>query len=339
MWTRRALTLPAHSDSQGRPCVVHLVRRANGLRSLREFVAAFRRYEAGTEYELVLAMKGFRSRSEAEPYLAEAADLRPEILSFPDVGFDVGVFLATAARLRRTRYCFLNSHVRPACDGWLAMLDSALQRPDVGLVGPFGSWASFHSWLTYSMGLPSAYRGVLPPPSLVRALLREMELEQREGERRSALASLRTRLRLLLQVPEELLDFEPFPAHHMRTSAFMIAHAVLAEMPLFVVRSKMDAYALESGSHGFTRQAERMGLRALVVDRAGVTHEHPAWDRSQTFCQGGQERLLMVDNRTLLYERGDPARRRLLAALAWGTPVDPPVTPVGVSVPVDPCRP
>jgi len=319
--TRKPLVLPARDDEEDfgeRPCVVHLVRAANGPQSPRELARALRHHDAGIEYELVLAMKGFSSRTQAEPYIDELTKLSPTILFFPDIGFDVGVFLGAAKRLHRSRYFFMNSHVRPTCDGWLAKLDRALQRPGVGVVGPYGSWASSHSWLTYSMGLPSAYDGVLPPRRVARVLLLGVELEQRGVERRSAASSVLARLQQLSRIPEELIDFEPFPDHHLRTSAFMISHSVLREMRLFEVRTKMDAYALESGSRSFTRQAERMGLRALVVDRTGAVHERDSWDRSRTFCQAEQEGLLVADNRTISYERGDPARRRLLSALAWG---------------------
>lgn len=320
-FTRKSLVLPARDDEADldeRPCVVHVVRAANGPQSPREFARALWRHDAGIDYELVLAMKGFSSRTQAEPFIDELAKLSPTILFFPDIGFDVGVFLRAAERLRRARYCFMNSHVRPTCGGWLAKLDGALRRPGVGVVGPFRSWTSSHSWLTYSMGLPSAYDDVLPARREARALLLGIELEQRGVERRSAASAVLARLQQLSRIPEELVDFERFPDHHLRTSAFMISHPVLREMRLFEVRSKMDAYALESGSNSFTRQAERMGLRALVVDCTGAVHERDAWDRSRTLWQAEQERLLAADNRTISYERGEPARRRLLSALAWG---------------------
>jgi hypothetical protein len=325
-WDRRPLTLPATEKREGvagRPCLVHLVRAVNGLDALRGFVAAVRRHPAGIEHELVLAMKGFASVTEAEPYLAEVADLNPKPLFFADQGLDLGVYFAAAARLRRERYCFVNSHTRPAVDDWLAKLNGALDLPSAGMVGATGSWASFHSWVTYSMGLPSAYRDVLPPIAVARKQLLEIDFEQLGIEERSRIDSLRTRLRLLSQLPEELLAFEPFPTPHLRNTAFMVSHDVLARMRLFVVRNKMDTYVLESGSLNVTRQVERMGLRTLVVDSAGAVYEPGDWYRSGTLWQGDQERLLAVDNRTRSYECGGPMRRRVLSGLAWGERMDP----------------
>jgi hypothetical protein len=323
-WWHRPVTLPAApGGGAGPPCLVHLVRAANGLGSLRGFAEALRRHTPGIEYELVLAMKGFASRAQARPYLEEVADLAPETLFFADRRFDLGVYFATAARLRRERYCFVNSNVRPQVDGWLAKLDAALDRPGVGQVGATGSWASQHSWVTYSMGLPSAYRGLMPPPATARRQLLALDLERAGVERRSALGALRARLRTLLRLPEELLGFEPFPTRHLRPNAFMIAHAALRELRLFVVLNKMDTYTLESGRESITRQLRRIGLTSLVVDRAGAVYEPEQWHRSRTLWQGDQEGLLVADNQTRFYADAELARRRLLSTFAWGSRADP----------------
>ncbi len=324
-WSRRPLALPAASCERAGspPCVIHLVRAANGIGSLREFAAAMRAHPPGVEHELVLAMKGFGSMAEAAPYIAEVADLDPRIEFFPDVGLDLGLLFAAVARLRRGRYCFVNSHTRPAVAGWLGKLDAALALPGVGMAGATGSWLSSHSWLTYSMGLPSFYRGVLPPIGETRRLLLEIDLEQLRIERRSKLDALRTRLQLLSQLPEELLAFAPFPTPHLRNTMLMVGHETLRSLRLFAVRSKFDTYVLESGSLNMVGQLARMGRHALVVDSAGAVYEPSEWYRSGTYWQGGQERLLAIDNRTLSYERGDAARRRVLSALAWGLHADP----------------
>jgi hypothetical protein len=299
-------------------CLVHLVWAPLGLNPLREFAQALRAHEPGVDHTLVLAMKGFASTSQARPYLEEVADLEPKVLFFADSGLDLGVYFAAAARLRSERYCFVNSYSRPLVAGWLAKLDAALARPGAGLVGATGSWASSRSWMAHSAGLPNAYRGALPAPPIARAQLLAAELEHADAERRSRGEALRARWAALRQLP----GLEPFPAHHLRTNAFMISHAVLGRLRLRAVRNKLDAYALEHGRASITRQVQRMGLGTLVVDRQGAVYEHLRWDRSHTFWQGAQEGLLVADNRTLAYQRGDRARRQVLSAYAWGARAD-----------------
>jgi hypothetical protein len=311
---------PQHAP---RACLVHLVRAANGPAPFDAFVEAMNRYPPGIEHDLVLAMKGFDRAADAEPYLERARHLHPEVLSFSDEGLDLGVYFAVAARLRRDRYCFLNSYSEPLSEGWLAKLDAALAQPRAGLVGATGSWASTRSWVAYSLRLPSAYRGVLPARKIARQVFNSIDMERSGVERRSTLESLLAKLRLIPQMPEQILAFEPFPAYHIRTNAFMIGHATLAELSLHAVHSKFDAYLLENGRRSITRQAQRLGLRTLVVDRAGVAYERDDWHRSRTLWQGRQEGLLVADNQTRSYDAGDASRRRVLSGFAWGRYADP----------------
>jgi hypothetical protein len=321
------LSGPRGGDSSDRPCLVHLVREVNGLKPLQEFAEAYRRHPPGIDCELVLAMKGFSSPVATRPYLREVEDLAPVIDLFPDRGFDLGLYFAAAARLRRRRYCFVNSHGRPQVAGWLAKLNAALDGRGVGIVSPMGHWASAHSWLLYSMGLPSAYRGLMPPRQTARELFLAIEAKQSGKqwmlEDRTWATRMRARLAALRDLPEGLLGFEPFPARNLRLNAFMIDHETLREMQLFVVNSKLDAYVLEGSRESYTRQVERMGLLALVVDAAGDVYTPNEWHRSRTFWQGNQEGLLVSDNQALSYALGDTAARSLLSVFAWGPCAEP----------------
>ncbi len=340
---RDALAIESVEPSQhSRPCIVHIVRAANGPAPFRAFIEAMRRCPPGVDYELVLAMKGFSSPARAEPYMEDAQDLGAELLFFPDTGFDLGVYFAAAARLRRERYCFLNSYSEPLCEGWLVNLDAALLRADVGIAGASGSWNSTRSWILNSLGLPSAYRRWLPSRRTMRVQFAQMDAERAAagpnissgsvaGEDRSLMAGLahaathmpRAALRALSQLVWQTRDFESFPAHHLRTNAFMIAHSTLAQLRLHEVHRKTDAYVLESGRASLTRQVQQMGLRAVVVDREGRLYDQDQWPHSRTFWQGEQEGLLVADNQTRSYQRGGADRRRLLSVLAWGSCADP----------------
>lgn len=321
---RRLALAPAPEGSDARPCLVHLVRQVHGLTWLREFADALRSHPPGIEHELVFAMKGFGSQAELRPYLEEVADLAPRMLYFPDAGFDLGVYFATAAQLRRERYCFVNSHSRPLVDGWLAKLDAALDLRDVGQAGAMGAWTSNASSRMYSLGLPSAYRSVMPPRAVFREVLGQIRDERVSiGPLAADHHPIRLRLRSMIESPEMLLGFPPFPAPHLHSNVFMITHAALCELRLPVVRTKMDTSLLESGRGCITRQLQRLGLSSLVVDRAGAVYHQDQWARSRTFWQGDQEGLLVADNQSLVYTHGNLACRRILAASAWGSRADP----------------
>jgi hypothetical protein len=303
---------------EGRLALVHLVRAANGPSALRDFAATLRRHAPGVEHKLVLAMKGFTSFAQAQTHLdevAELADLDYQTLIFPDTGKDLNVYFASVARLRCDRYCFVNSFSVPLVDGWLAKLDRALDQGTVGLVGATGSWGSTRSWLAYACGLPSAYRGSLPSADVVRQQLLASQPAQPDARRNL--------LRELAAAVRQLFGSEPFPGYHIRTNVFMVERPVVEEVRTRTVRDELDARMQEAGRRSITRQVHRMGLRTLVVDRAGVAYDHTEWDRSRTFWQGDQEQLLVADNRTLVYQQGGPLLRRVLSGLAWGPNADP----------------
>jgi hypothetical protein len=268
-------------------------------------------------------MKGFASEANARAYLAEAEDLAPRVMFFTDPGPDLDLYFAVAALLRRHRYCFVNSFARPLVDGWLCMLDAALAKPGVGQVGATGAWKSGHSWWLYAAGLPSAYRGLMPPVPVARELFRDIDAELKGTEQRSAGKVLRKRLGILRELPRTLLRYEPFPARFLRTSSFMITHACLSRLRLPNVHSKSDAHVIEGGRASITSQLRRLGLTSLVVDRRGVAYEPQEWHRSRTLWQGQQEDLLVADNQTHIYANGSFARRQLLSTLAWGAMAEP----------------
>jgi hypothetical protein len=324
----------ARTERSEVPCVVHLVRAANGSEAFQAFLESWRRRDPGCVFELVLALKGFASSQAAQPYLELARDLKPQALLYPDVGLDLGVYFDAAQRLRRDRYCFMNSFSEPLVDGWLAKLDAGLLRPGAGLVGASGSWASMRSWILYSLGLPSAYRDVLPGRRAARWHLQAIGLEHSARAGGAELDSAgtgaldgaelaRARLRAALQIPGQVADFDAFPAYHLRTNAFMLTHATIRRLRIPAVKTKRDAYRLESGRSSLTRQVQSLGLRTLVVDRAGDCFDHPDWAHARAFWQHDQEGLLVADNQTRAYDRGDAERRAVLSGYAWGSRTQP----------------
>jgi hypothetical protein len=322
---RKLLTLPACASGSAAgdpPCLVHLVRVGNDPGLLRDFADALRRHPPGVDFELILAFKGFASSRQTDLYVEELADLEPKAVHLSDEGFDLTAYFAVAARLRRHRYCFVKSQCRPLADGWLAKLDAALAAPGVGQAGATGAWTSRRSWIVYSLGLPGAYRHLLPPAPVGRAYA-AMHEEPEPGARISPPRTVLRRLRALPRAPRELLDFGPFPTPHLRTTAFMISHAALAELRLPRVATKLDALALESGRASITNQLQRNGMSSLVVDRAGATYGPADWHLSRTFMQGDQEGLLVAENHTDFYQHSDLDRRRYLSSCVWGASADP----------------
>jgi hypothetical protein len=332
--------------------VVHLVWGPLGVEPLRAFLRSYHAHDAGAPHELVVVFNGVprgdadRAGASAparadltggietpgrEAFLAELEDTPHRLIELERPVQDLAAYALLFERLEHSRLCFLNSYSEILSADWLAKLDHALDQPQAGLVGATGSWASVHSGVLHALFLPNQYRGVLPPKKVAREQFREIELERngrgrqtdREPPRRSLARAVLATLKTFPAMPEQLLRFESFPAHHLRTNAFMAERSILQNLRLGRIERKMDAYLLENGRNSFTRQVQRMGLRTLVVARDGSLYDQERWPLSRTFWQCDQEGLLIADNQTRSYANGGIDRRRLLSAFAWGEQADP----------------
>lgn len=122
-------------------------------------------------------------------------------------------------------------------------------------------------------------------------------------------------------LPRRLLRagrYPEFPNPHIRTNAFMLERRRLLDLRWPETTRKSQAYELESGNEGITRQIEALGLRAVVVGRDGRAYDRDDWRDSRTFRAGEQDNLLVADNQTRHYDEAQGRTRRKLARMAWG---------------------
>ena len=305
-----------------RPCVVHLVRASNGIEPFVAFLDSYDAHPAGLPHELVIALKGFRVRSDADPYLLLAGERVSEAMFVEDVGFDLTAYFVIADRLRRARYCFLNSFTEILADDWLALMDAAFNEPAVGLVGATGSYTSIGSYLRFHLGLGGAYARVFDDRPQTQVVMERIG-SLRDTATSSPRSWLGGKLAAVAQMPGQALWFGAFPNPHVRTNAFMVGGETCMQLEIRRLRTKVDAYRLESGRASITRQVERLGLRAVLVTRDGTVHDVTTWAASGAFWQRNQESLLIADNQTRVYERGDADVRLFLSRYAWGELADP----------------
>jgi hypothetical protein len=271
--------------------VIHLVWKPLGRAVFATFVESYRAHSAGSEHQLVLLFKGFCSDDELRPFNRLLDGVPHRSVQLADEGFDIGPYFAAATALPHRYHCFLNSYSRIIGNDWLAKLHAQLVERDVALVGATGSYESpleGHRRHVAAVRYPRGLRGLGPRLRDVR-LMRWLERE-----------------------------FAPFPNPHIRTNGFMIERAKMLSLRFQGERNKMDSLRFESGKDGMTRQLLDRGMRVLVVGRDGLGYEPAQWEESRTFRSGDQENLLIADNRTDQYARGDEAFRAFLRELAWG---------------------
>jgi hypothetical protein len=287
---------------------------------LEQFLAAYRRHEAGLEHRLAFILNGYRGP--ADPGLAEATrvleSIERETVVLDSSALDLEAYRQAVERLEADRFCFLNSYSRPLADGWLARLSAALDIPAAGLVGATGSWGSIRSYNRFMVGLGGAYAGVLPDRRTTVGVLAGVARRHVEAAPPGDRSRNVRGVSFLLALADQAHGFAAFPAQHIRTNGFMIDRTTWRDLRFSTLRRKNDALRLESGRDSITAQVERLGLNALVVGRDGRSFEPPDWFASRTFWQGSQENLLIADKQTDDYSEGDPLTRAVLSRYAWG---------------------
>ncbi len=279
-------------------CVAHLVRHANDLTALREFIDSYRAHPAGAPHDLVIIFKGFRSPADVKAHEALLAGLDWQPFFVDDTGFDIGSYLKTANRFPHMYFCFLNSFSRIEKPDWLGILLRNLQQPGVGIVGATGSWQS----------ISADYR------ALDAAHPRH---NLRFWKRWIIAVDLHFKERFTQRIFDPQIGFPDFPNPHLRTNALLVARTTLLGLHIGGIRDKWDTFRLESGRHSLTARILRSGLRVLVVGADGLGYEPEHWPGSRTFWIHEQENLLVSDNQTRSYSAGNEVQRQRLAHRAW----------------------
>ncbi len=269
--------------------LVHLVWKAAGDAPLLRFVRAYRERSAGVDHDLVAVFNGFGGTDLERP--REVLDgLAVHELHAPRVTLDIPAYFWAARQLDHRYVCFVNSYSEPLADGWLGMLAAAMRNRQAGAVAATGSWESMYT--NYVLALQSV--GQPAAAAWAKHLVRSYRLARYRR------------------------DFEPMPNPHLRSNAFIVERATWVEMSSIRITRKEDAWRFESGRRSFTRRIEQKGLDVFVVGRDGIAYPKSEWPQSLTFRSGGQENLLVADNRTRQYADATPEEAIRLRRLAWG---------------------
>lgn len=284
-----------------RLAAVHLVRKKNGLETVCRFLRSYQKYDPGIEHDLIFILKGFRDDAEQAAYRDLLRAVRHKIVEVPDWGYDITSYWLAAKRLDYEYFCFLNSFSAILAHGWLEKLYRGVTQKGAGLAGATGSYQSFQ-------------------PLSLRSYLKTSRKIKHRGPVKDVLMALPFSHHLNY-VRRKLIfwpGFRKFPNYHVRTNAFILSRQLMCSAVHVPIISKMDTYRFESGRHGLTAQAIRMGLEPVVVGANGEYYRKEDWHASDTFWQAHQENLLVADNQTRRYAGGTRTVREALSYVAWG---------------------
>lgn len=269
--------------------IVHLALKSYGLAPFRSFVDSYRQQPAGTAHRLVIALKGFRDRNEAAPFLALLDGVEHTAVDVPDGGLDIGTYRHIAQTMSADIFLFFNSRTVIDAPNYARKLLTCINVPGVGAVAATGSWQS----------LASDRRLATHAHPFLRQVWK-----------------LKGRLHSFWW----LSFFPPYPNPHLRTNGLMIRRDVLNGLRHPRIRNKMDAMRFESGWNSLSRQLVQAGLDVRVVDREGTCWGMAEWPAVDIFWAGRQARLMIKDNQTELYAAATSNERATLNRRAWMAP-------------------
>jgi len=298
--------------------VAYLAWAPLGTEPVRRFAQSYREQPGSLEHTLVVIYNGFVGERDAR--LAECRrefdGIAHEELLLGEPLLDLAAYVEATRRVPGARWCFLNSYSVLLAPGWLALLSAALDPSDVGLVGASGSWGSMRSYVRFQFGLGGPYAEVFDDRRETNATL--AAIDRRNTPAGPRIGFTARRLRTVRATFEQTRGFARFPASHVRSTGFVIDADTLASLRIPPLRSKIATYRFESGAASLTAQVTAIGMRALVVDRAGRAFAPADWPSSATFWQSRQEGLLIADKQTSHYDQSDLLGRSVLAGFAWG---------------------
>lgn len=279
-------------DSVTDICVVHLIRKKNGIEPFRQFLSSYLNHRAGIEHDLLIIYKGFYRKVDMVPYENLLKDVPHSYMQVADFGFDLRAYFLAAKRCNSKYLCFLNSFSIILDHEWLLKLYRHITQPDVGMAGATGCWGSV------IIGRLSTNKNQPLWKKIIRRLLwRIIRAYQRQY-------------------------FHVFPNPYMRTNAFMMSRDNMLKIKKGIIVTKTYTHKLESGKQGFTRQVIKMGLKVIVVGRNGIGYEAKDWLSSNTFWHGKQDNLLISDNKTRTYSDDNLDLKKILETYAWGNAVN-----------------
>lgn len=363
------------TSTPGKIGIVYLARLAEGLAAFQAFKESYLKSAPGIGHELIVVYKGAPDQAALDAARAVFADVPHLGVALPDVGYDIGSYLAVAAQVDHEYLCCINTFTELKTPGWLAALHSHLSRPDVGIVGATASYESIYDslrlldrvrWLCSQSKIKfdprvAAYfdflirehcgdwleRGRVEANNTpwLKAVIRRVKRRLRARKRWPKL-TVRMEERWVAATSEgaifeRLHRFPVFPNPHIRSNGFMVRRQHMLENVHQVIVDKFDACEFESGQDSLTAQLRRQGLRAVLVDRRGKGFDVADWWRSDTFRLHDQGGLLISDNRTREFDRMPRGSKTTHVWMTWGDYLGAPprdLPRLGLSFPVDTSR-
>jgi hypothetical protein len=276
--------------------VVHLVWLPFGIELFKRFVNSYIANDPSYPHKLVIVFNGTLSDHPDKPeaYIEYLNLYRVVVHKFIyfDSGQDIETYKKTSKQIDTEFILFFNSFTQIRAAGWLRYYATNMDET-VGVISATASLQSYYS---------SVYQ----------------KHKWQWENNKDFLYNFRKYKLFVKAFFYWRFLFKPFPNPHVRTTGFMVRRKQFIDMNFKFVANKFTAYQFENGRRSMTNYFLNKGLKVLVMDKNGETYEPHDWYKSSTFWINEQEKLLVSDNQTTIYENANAEERKSMTKLAWG---------------------
>jgi glycosyltransferase involved in cell wall biosynthesis len=326
--------------------VFYLARLTDGRKKISRFAKSYSRFTPGKEHDLTVIVKGANNQFEVDLITQQFSGIDCSFELVPDsIGVDIHAYLYMVQKYDNEFFCFLNTHSEIVSEKWLEKMYKAIIRPNVGLVGAFGSYESIYRswevlykaqqryrrgelsfrdawnfyWILESSRLKGSFFLRWPLRRIFgickRLLLRILRLPRSEYHESYEWRNV-TRTGAPLSFVNK---FNDFPNPHIRSNAFLVKRKDLESFQDLADKSKLAANEFECGKKGLSQFFLDQNKKLVVVGNSGEEFDSTRWNESDTFRLGLQSNLLIHDNQTRKFASMKAGTRNLHQIFSWGT--------------------
>lgn len=261
--------------------VLYLSTKYSSIDSLKKFVNNYKKYKSGIKHQLIVCFKNLDSKE---------LIVRKKILSQinyygyidPSLKNDheFGSIKRVSKKFNSGIIFYMNDSSYPIKNNWLNIITSIYKRNTI-----IGCSASMSSWATnsYFRKLGDNY-----------------------------IVYLYKLIYFNLFVPK-------FPNPHLRFNGLLFHSSdYLKFIKKKIVKTRMNAYVLESGYQGFTNFFKSKKYRIFVVNSDGKIFKEKDWKISNTYSYKNQDKLLISDHNTRNYLKLNKKKKIKEQIKTWG---------------------
>ncbi len=248
--------------------VCYLITKFDDENTLLTFLENYKNFKSGYPHELLICFKLFnKDRLEIFRKLLININHTEFIDENINNDFDLGSYSRVALKYPSRHIFFLNSYSYPICDNWLNIIIKNYVKNSI-----LATSASYESFLS-SIKLKKLYK-------IFHYLIKLIQYKKL---------------------------FYPFPNPHIRTTGFLIKGSeYLKFMKNRLIRSKIDAWKIESGKHSLTNYFKKLNYNIYIINSDGNKFLEKDWKLSKTYNYSDQNKSIISDKHIRKYHNLNP---------------------------------